>query len=114
MLGFRELNLPEIVLCSALVYSALARLHRTNSPATRLQQPVPACNKSTQRMRHTPVTTGLRSPYAPLRLRSTPSRSSPCYCEFPRMSLLGFSVNRGHPLLLSSRNHPGFCAPRHE
>jgi hypothetical protein len=42
------------VLCSALVYTALAGLHRTNSPATRLQQPVPACNKSTQRMRHAP------------------------------------------------------------
>src|SRR5215218_218846 len=28
------------VLCSALVYTPLACLHRTNSPATRLQQPV--------------------------------------------------------------------------
>jgi len=36
------------VLCSALVYTPLARLHRTNSPATRLQQPVAPRNKSSQ------------------------------------------------------------------
>src|SRR5215207_6883764 len=36
------------VLCSALVYTALAWLHRTNSPATGLQQPVAPRNKSSQ------------------------------------------------------------------
>jgi len=49
--SFRECNLAEIVLCSALVYTALAGLHRTNSLATRLQQPVPYCNKPTQLLR---------------------------------------------------------------
>src|SRR5215212_1839548 len=38
------------VLCSALVYTVLASLHRTNSPATRLQQPVAPRNKSSQQV----------------------------------------------------------------
>jgi len=38
------------VLCSALVYTALAGLHRTNSPVTRLQQPVAPRNKSPQQV----------------------------------------------------------------
>src|SRR5215208_5395756 len=34
--------------------------------------------------------------------------------RFPRMSLLGSSVKRGHPLLLCRRKHLGFGVPRHE
>ena len=38
----RLLVLCAFVLCRALVYTALASLHRTNSPAAGLQQPVPS------------------------------------------------------------------------
>jgi hypothetical protein len=48
--NFRESYLAEIVLCSVLVYATLARLQRTNSPATRLQQPVAPRNKSSQQV----------------------------------------------------------------
>src|SRR5215217_1971610 len=59
--GFREPRMPEtgaekprlpvlcvFVLCCTLVYTGLAWLHRTNSPAIQLQQPVAPRNKSSQ------------------------------------------------------------------
>src|SRR5215217_5600741 len=58
--------------CSALVYAALAWLHRTNSPATRMQQPVAPCNKSSQHtLPYTPVAGRIRPIYA----THTPLRS---------------------------------------
>ena len=65
LLRFREHHLAEIVLCSAFVYTAFARLHRTNSPATRLQQPVAPRNKSSQHtLPYTPVAGRIRPTYA--------------------------------------------------
>src|SRR5215204_802303 len=53
------------VLCSALVYTPRAELHRTNSPATRLQQPVAPRNKSSQHtLPYTPVAGRIRPIYA--------------------------------------------------
>src|SRR5215218_10655457 len=50
------------VLCSALVYTPLIGLHRTNSPATRLQQAVTDCHESTQHaLPYTPVWGRIRS-----------------------------------------------------
>src|SRR5215204_6018650 len=40
----------RLVLCSELVYTALAYLHRTNSPATQVQQPVATRNKYLQQV----------------------------------------------------------------
>jgi hypothetical protein len=54
--GFRESYLSEIVLCSALVYTDFAGLHRTNSPATRLQLPVTPSNKFLQQVWLYPAT----------------------------------------------------------
>src|SRR5215212_8286900 len=47
---------PSFVLCSASDYTALTVLHRTNSPATGLQQPVAPRNKSSQHtLLYTPI-----------------------------------------------------------
>src|SRR5215213_4199470 len=80
-LGCRETPSPSpvrFVLCSASVYTALVCLHRTNSPATRLQQPVATRNKSSQQVWLYP---GRRQQDHVVPLLRLPS--------FPRMSLLG-------------------------
>src|SRR5215207_5837831 len=48
--GIRGSRKSSLVLCSASGYTALTGLHRTNSPATRLQQPVAPRNKSSQQV----------------------------------------------------------------
>src|SRR5919107_343072 len=86
-LSFRELNMPETgftrtvrmanprrpvkkkVLCSALVYTPLAGLHRTNSPETRLQQPVAPRNKFSQ---HTLLCTPIAGRIRPIYASHTP------------------------------------------
>src|SRR5215207_9271262 len=56
---------PSFVLCSASCYTALTGLQRTNSPATRLQQPVAPRNKSSQHtLPYTPVAGRIRPIYA--------------------------------------------------
>src|SRR5215216_863826 len=66
------------VLCSALVYTALAGLHRTNSPATR--------------PRSGAYTIYICLSYAPIGVYG----AGDCYREMPRMSLLGISGHRGN------------------
>src|SRR5215218_1266422 len=94
----REASSPSLVrfvLCSALVYTALASLHRTNSPATRLQQPVAPRKQilaagvamSWQKA------AGSRDDSALSAIKRHVGGGA-CYHEFPRMSLLGSSVNK--------------------
>src|SRR5215207_5604263 len=81
-----------------MVYTALAGLHRTNSPATGLQQPVAPRNKSSQHTLPCTPTAGAYTPYiclsyAPIGVYG----AGDCYRGFPRMSALGSWVKKEGP-----------------
>src|SRR5215208_3360101 len=105
----REASSPSLVrfvLCRALVYTALASLHRTNSPATRLQQPVaPRKDYLQQSVAISRQKAAGSWGEAALSAIKRYVGGGACYHQFPRMSLLGILVNsRKLPLDAS------FCA----
>src|SRR5215218_6022024 len=96
----REASSPSpvcFVLCRAFVYTALASLHRTNSPATRLQQPVAPRTNPRSRCGYVPAEGSRITVDSALSAIKRYVGGGACYHQFPRRILLGSSVNRGRP-----------------
>src|SRR5215217_9388732 len=98
-LNFRQGSFSEsqlFVLCSDLRTARSVGYTGLILRETQLQLPVTASSKSTQ---HTYHTLRCRGPFAlihPCIGAYARVNARLCYCEFPRMSLLGDWVNRGH------------------